>query len=84
VSVQESSNLRHAEFTVIVHRLDPPKPGGDWLVRVYADREHVHSAEGGVSLNGGLEEAQRAMVRWCDENRVGPTPATLAAADRGA
>lgn len=59
-------------FEVIVHRLDPPRPAGGWLVRVYAAGEHVHSAEGGVSRDGGLGEAHRAMKRWLDENGGGP------------
>lgn len=53
-------------FEVIVHRLQDPAraSGGPWLVRVYAAGEHVHSAEGGISLDGGLREADRAMRRY--------------------
>jgi hypothetical protein len=57
-------------FEVIVHRRRERRPddGGPWLVRVYAAGEHVHSAEGGVPLFVGLNEAHRAMARWLTEN----------------
>lgn len=51
-------------FEVIVHRLQRPEPGGEWLIRVYAADEHIHSAEGGVPLSIGLNEADRAMRRY--------------------
>jgi hypothetical protein len=54
-------------FEVIVGRLDPSGPGGAWIVRVYWCDEHIYSAEGGVSLEVGLREAQEAMVRHCRE-----------------
>ena len=56
-------------FTVIVHRIRRAEDarGGPWLVRVYNGADHVHSAEGGVSLEGGLAEAQRAMLRYATE-----------------
>jgi hypothetical protein len=55
-------------YRVIVHpyrKTQPgPPPGGPWLIRCYtADGEHVHSAEGGVSLHGGLDEVRRAIER---------------------
>lgn len=56
-------------FEVIVHRLQQPTEHGDWLVRVYQGNEHVHSAEGGVPLNVGLDEAHDAMKRWVEDYR---------------
>lgn len=56
-------------FEVIVHRIQDRNEarGGPWLVRVYQGDDHVHSAEGGVSLTGGLDEARRAMLKWCSD-----------------
>jgi hypothetical protein len=55
-----------ASYRVIVHpyrqHQPGPPPGGPWLIRCYTDDgEHVHSAEGGVSLSGGLDEVKRAI-----------------------
>lgn len=55
-------------YRVIVHpyrkTIPGPPPGGPWLIRCYTDDgEHVHSAEGGVSLHGGLSEVERAIER---------------------
>jgi hypothetical protein len=68
-------------FSVVVHRLQNPNDarGGPWLVRVYQGDDHVHSAEGGVPLEVGVAEAQRAMVAWCvanganEQRREGPS-----------
>lgn len=59
-------------FDVIVHRLQRPTPHGEWLVRVYQGDDHVFSAEGGISLDGGLRSAQRSMREWCEANGVAP------------
>ena len=42
---------------------------GPWIVRVYAAGEHVHSSEGGVALDVGLREAQRAMQDFVEGYR---------------
>jgi hypothetical protein len=68
-----ANSLDGVTFEVIVHRLRPGEArGGEWLVRVYAAGEHVHSAEGGVPLNIGLNEAHRAMGDWLASNGGGP------------
>lgn len=55
-------------FDVIVHRL-PETSGGEWLIRVYGPGdEHILSAEGGVSLDVGLAEVQRAIGDWVRAN----------------
>jgi hypothetical protein len=52
------------DYTVLVHRLDVREArGGPWLVRVYCNDEHVHSAEGGVALSTGMREAHAAIIQ---------------------
>lgn len=52
-----------AGYELIVVPYREPRAGGDWLVRVYdTTGQHIHSAEGGVSLEVGLREAQRAIL----------------------
>ena len=62
-------------FRIIVHpyrkAMPGPSSGGPWLVRCYTDAdEHVHSAEGGVSLHGGLSECERAIERYLEAEAV--------------
>lgn len=66
--MSEYGRLDGITFEVIVHRLQKPPTSGNWLVRVYAAGEHIHSAEGGVSLDGGMREADRAMREWLQRN----------------
>jgi hypothetical protein len=62
----QTRTLDGVTFDVIVHRLRVQTRYGGWLVRVYAGDEHVHSAEGGVTLEAGLREAERAMRCWVE------------------
>jgi hypothetical protein len=67
---ETKGRLDGVTFEVIVHRIQNPDDarGGPWLIRLYAAGEHVHSAEGGVSLQVGMNGADRAMRRWLEEN----------------
>lgn len=63
---------------VVPHRPLYGPSGGPWLIRCYDNTgQHIHSAEGGVSLAGGLREVQRAIeadqqerLAYADEGRV--------------
>lgn len=72
--IPPGSTLDGITFSVIVHRIQNPADarGGPWLIRIYAADEHVHSAEGGVSLDVGLRAAQDAMREWIQANGGGP------------
>jgi hypothetical protein len=49
--------------------------GSSWLIRVYDQTgQHIHSAEGGVSLSVGLREVERA-IRDDQMERLAETPA---------
>lgn len=49
-------------YNIIVSPYKGPRSGGPWLIRCYdGTGQHIHSAEGGVSLDGGLYEVQRAI-----------------------
>lgn len=67
--------MAEQSYRVIVHpyrrTMPGPPSGGPWLVRCYtAGGEHVHSAEGGVSLNGGLDEVKRAIRDPCADTQA--------------
>lgn len=58
-----SSMMNIEGYTIIVAPYKSHPRGGDWIVRCYRRKggDHIHSAEGGVSLAGGLAECQRAI-----------------------
>lgn len=50
--------------------------GSSWLIRCYDETgQHIHSAEGGVSLSVGLREVERA-IRDDQMERLAETPAS--------
>jgi len=52
-------------YEILIGRLSQPTRYGEWIVRLYtADGEHIHSAEGGVPLEVGLREVERAIHRF--------------------
>lgn len=57
-------------FEVFVQHMQPEIVGRfhfkQWLVRVHAAGEHIHSAEGDVG--DGLRKASATTEQWCREN----------------
>lgn len=58
------------DYTVIVHEYQQAPSSGPLLVRVYRGGEHIHSAEGGVSLEVGMKEATRAIQEDMESRRA--------------
>lgn len=55
-------SVRKAGYEVTIVPYKGPRSGGPWLIRCHHEGgEHVHSAEGGVPLEVGLREVERAI-----------------------
>lgn len=71
---RRGTTMRHDGYEILVvpyRNFDGRPSGGPWLIRCYDGAgQHVHSAEGGASLAGGLREVERAIQRDQDARRL--------------